>query len=85
MRFGRNSVEVVKRAAQVRRLCDNCKNVTDHALVDEPCGLSFGLPFSKRPLWSTHRAYGLVCPICTWAVEISKDEAQALIRKGQSQ
>jgi hypothetical protein len=85
MRFGDSSIEVVKGAAPVRRPCDNCKNVTDHVLMDQPQGLGFGLPFSKRPLWSTHRAYGLVCPTCRSAVEISKDVALALIRRGQSQ
>jgi hypothetical protein len=85
MRFGEYSVKVVKGAAPVRRLCDNCNNVTDHVLVDQPYGIGFGLPFSKRPLRCMHRAYGLACPTCTSGVEISKDEAQSLIRKGQSQ
>lgn len=83
MRFGNNSVEPVKGAATINRLCDNCNNVTEHFLVDQPYGLGLGLPFSKRPLLSTHRAYGLTCPICHSGIEISRDEAQALIRRGR--
>lgn len=82
MQFGQYSIEVVQGAATVRRLCDNCNNVTDHVLVDQPCGVGIGIPFMKRPLWSSHRAHALACPTCTWATPISKDEAEALIRKG---
>lgn len=84
MFIGQHSVEIVKGAAGLTRLCENCKNSTEHVLVDQPTGLGFGLPFAKRPLWSSHRLYGLVCPTCSWLTEITKDEAQALIRKGQA-
>jgi|GEM_PF-2462258 len=84
MQIGQHSVEVVKGAATVKRLCDNCKNACDHVLVDQPTGLGFGIPFMKRPLWSSHRAYGLACPTCSWTTPLSKDEAQALIRQGQA-
>ena len=85
MQFGQHSIELVKGAATVERLCENCNNVTDHNLVDQPTGIGFGIPFTKRPLWSSHRAYYLMCPTCSWGERISKDEAQALIRRGQSQ
>jgi hypothetical protein len=85
MRFGQKSVEIVKGAATKLRHCGNCENAINHVLMNQPSGVGFSLSFSKRPFCSTHRAYGLVCPICTWGFEISKDEAQALIRKGKSQ
>lgn len=84
MQFGQHSIEVVKGAATVQRICENCGNITDHVLVDQPCGIGFGIPFMKRPLWSINRAYALACPTCSWGTPISKDQAQSLIRKGQS-
>lgn len=84
MQIGHHSVEVVKGAAKVERLCENCKNVRNFVLVDQPTGIGIGLPFMKRPFWSSHRVYALVCPTCSWTEPLSKDAAQALIRKGQS-
>ena len=85
MQFGQHSIEVVKGAATVEKLCENCNNVTNHLLVDQPHGIGISIAFMKRPLWSSGRDYALMCPTCSWGEPISKDEAQALIRKGQSQ
>ena len=85
MLFYDASIEPVKGAATLKRVCDNCNNETDHILVDQPCGLKVGLPFAKRPWLSTHRTYGLACPTCgDVSTIISKDEAKAMIRKGQT-
>jgi len=85
MWFSDASIEPVKGAPTVKRICNNCGNKTEHVLVDQPYGLKIGLPFTKRPWLSTHRAYALSCPICgDVSMRISKDEAQALIRRGQA-
>lgn len=82
MYFTRHSIEAVKGAATVERLCDNCHNVAHHVLADQPTGIGVGIPFMKRPFWSSHRAYFLVCPVCEELATVTTDEAQALIRKG---
>lgn len=89
MIFKENSVEPVKGAATVSRLCLRCNNQTDHILCDQPTGLMLTVPiigmFMKRPLASTSRAYFLGCPICQELTQVSKDIAEGLIRKGSTQ
>jgi hypothetical protein len=85
MYFGQHSIEIVTDAATVQRLCPNCGNMSEHVLVDQPCGIGFGIPFTKRPFWSSHRAYYLMCPVCTWGERVSGDIAEALKRKGDRQ
>jgi hypothetical protein len=83
MWFKNASIEPVKGAASLTHTCDNCGNSTEHVLVDQPYGLTLGLPFTKRPWASTHKAYSLCCPTCGSGFRISKEQAAALIRKGQ--
>jgi len=85
MWFKNASIEPVKGAATVKRVCNNCGNETEHVLVDQPYGLQIGLPFTKRPWLSSHRAYSLACPTCgTLNMRLSKEQAKALITKGQA-
>lgn len=84
MYFRDASIEPVAGAERLRRICDNCRNVTDQVLHDQPCGIGFGIPiFTRRPFWSSHYAYFLVCPTCSCLEQVTYDEAQGLIRQGQ--
>lgn len=82
MWFKEASIDPVKNAAHFVMICDNCNNEAPHVLVDQPYGLFIGIPFTKRPWLSSHRAYALGCPVCGELTSITKDQAQALIRKG---
>jgi hypothetical protein len=80
MWFGEHSIEPVRGATTAALDCDNCSNPTKHVLVDQPHGIGFGIPFMSRPLWSSHRAYALACPICgNISATVSKDQAKALM------
>lgn len=79
MWFGEHSIEAVTGAGTVKRTCENCGNETEHVLVDQPYGLGFGIPFMKRPLVSTNRAYFLACPTCGGLnLRLTKDQAMGL-------
>lgn len=85
MWFKEASIEVVEEASALEKICDNCNNVSDHVLADQPYGVMVGIPFTKRPWLSSHRQYVLVCPICMYFEQVSKDVAAALVRHAQSQ
>jgi hypothetical protein len=80
MWFKEASIEVVEEASALEKICDNCNNVSDHVLADQPYGVMVGIPFAKRPWLSSHRQYVLVCPICMHFEQVSKDVADALVR-----
>ncbi|AMV16392.1 hypothetical protein [Planctomyces sp. SH-PL14] len=83
MFFGQFSIEPVDGAPPLEKVCGRCSNIAPHVLVDQPCGIAVGIPFLRRPFWSSHRGYFLACPICGQLNEISHDAAQAMIRKGK--
>ncbi len=79
MFFRNSSSERVPGAKTIKRICNNCGNETVHVLVDQPYGLQVGMPFAKRPLLSTHKAYALSCPICgDTSCRLTKEQAKAL-------
>lgn len=63
----------------VKMVCSNCGNESEHEACAEPVGITFGLPFAKKPWLSSHKRYYLICPICKNATkQIKKDEVLAL-------
>ena len=51
--------------------CPSCGSLTFHVVAEQPTGLAIKLPFSRKPLVSTGKEFGLVCNNCTATTGIS--------------
>ena len=79
MRFKQQDISRVPNAQTVEINCSHCNNTREHILVEQPYGVSFGLPFMSKPLWSSHKAFALMCPVCLTTEPISSADATKLI------
>ena len=54
--------------------CTNCAGLTLHVAIEQPTGVGIKLPFTRKPLASTGRDFGIVCNNCTCTTGISGRE-----------
>jgi len=73
--------------ASARIQCPNCNNEGDFKLVWGKAGLGLGVPvvswFTDALTVTTHKKWGIRCPTCNYAEEITKDVAKGLILKAE--
>jgi len=77
--FAQHSIEPVPGAPAVHMECPNCAGDRDHVVLDQPTGIGFGLPFSKRPLVSSHRKHYLGCPVCGFLHVLEKHHTAQIL------
>ena len=51
--------------------CPNCGSLSLHIVIEQPTGLAIKLPFSRKPLATTGKDFGLICNDCTCTTGIT--------------